>query len=291
VINFGERTEEECWRHWPDLMTIVEAKVKPERITKDPNKYPRMVKEWWKYWNARPELQAATASLEKVLVTSRVRAGLFTIMPARVIFSEQVVVFRFADFHALAVLQSRVHNLWMHFFSGTALELVRYAPTDCFDTFPLPGDWETHPRLEAAGNAYCGFRAALMVRNNEGLTKTYNRFDDPDESNPDVAQLRELHAEMDRAVLRAYSWDDLAERAEPQFLDETNEDDHKYQGRLFWQTDFRDEVLARLLTLNAERAAAEHENGPFAPRPRAKRAQRGLDQAKLLEIAVADEDD
>ncbi len=37
----------------------------------------------------------------------------------------------------------------------------------------------------------------------------------------------------DRAVLRVYGWDDLAERAEPVFLEETNEDDHTYQGRLF----------------------------------------------------------
>ena len=62
---------------------------------------------------------------------------------------------------------------------------------------------------------------------------------------------------MDRAVLEAYGWDDLAARAEPIFLDETNEDDHTYQGRLFWPSDFRDEVLARLLALNAERHAEE----------------------------------
>jgi hypothetical protein len=62
---------------------------------------------------------------------------------------------------------------------------------------------------------------------------------------------------MDRAVLGAYGWHDLAERADPIFLDETNEDDHTYQGRLFWPSDFRDEVLARLLALNAERHAEE----------------------------------
>ena len=62
---------------------------------------------------------------------------------------------------------------------------------------------------------------------------------------------------MDRAVLEAYGWHDLAARAEPRFLDETSEDDHTYQGRLFWPSDFRDEVLARLLALNAERHAEE----------------------------------
>jgi len=43
----------------------------------------------------------------------------------------------------------------------------------------------------------------------QGLTKTYNRFHDPDERSPDILKLRELHASMDRAVLDAYGWTDL----------------------------------------------------------------------------------
>jgi hypothetical protein len=130
-----------------------------------------------------------------------------------------------------------------------------------------------------------------MVGRCEGLTQTYNRFHDRRETAADIVRLRQLHAEMDQEVLRAYGWDDLAERAEPQFLDEMNEDDHKYQGRLFWPAEFRDEVLARLLALNAERAAAERENEPLAPRARAKRAAKGLAEAGLLESMAADEDD
>jgi hypothetical protein len=130
-----------------------------------------------------------------------------------------------------------------------------------------------------------------MIERNEGLTQTYDRFRDRRESAADIARLRELHAEMDRAILRAYGWSDLAERADPQFLDETNEDDHKYQGRLFWPAEFRDEVLARLLALNAERAAAERRNEPLAPRPRGKSARKRLAEAELLESAAADEDD
>jgi hypothetical protein len=80
---------------------------------------------------------------------------------------------------------------------------------------------------------------------------------DRNETAADIVRLRELHAEMDRAVFEAYGWHDLAERAAPIFLDESNEDDHPYQGRLFWRSDFRDEVLARLLALNAERHAEE----------------------------------
>jgi hypothetical protein len=130
-----------------------------------------------------------------------------------------------------------------------------------------------------------------MKSRNEGLTQTYNRFHDRRDKAADIIGLRELHAEMDRAVLCAYCWDDLAQRAEPQFLDETNEDDHKYQGRLFWPAEFRDEVLARLLALNAERAAAERENEPSTARVRAKRTPKGPAEIELLESAAADEND
>ena len=34
----------------------------------------------------------------------------------------------------------------------------------------------TDPALEAAGKAYYEYRAALMVNNNEGMTKIYHRF-------------------------------------------------------------------------------------------------------------------
>jgi hypothetical protein len=96
-----------------------------------------------------------------------------------------------------------------------------------------------------------------MIARNEGVDKTYNRFHDRIETSEDIQRLRELHAAKDRAVLEAYGWHDLAARAEPIFLDESNEDDHTYQGRLFWPSDFRDEVLARFLALNAERHAEE----------------------------------
>ena len=86
---------------------------------------------------------------------------------------------------------------------------MRYTPSDCFETFPFPPNFETDPALESTGRAYYDFRAALMIRNNEGLTKTYNRFHDPDERSPDILKLRELHAAMDRAVLDAYGWTDL----------------------------------------------------------------------------------
>ena len=41
-------------------------------MTKDGVKYPRMVDEWWKYWNARPGLRAAIDGLSHVLTITLV---------------------------------------------------------------------------------------------------------------------------------------------------------------------------------------------------------------------------
>jgi hypothetical protein len=134
---------------------------------------------------------------------------------------------------------------------------TRYTIASCFTTFPLPAISIYNSDLKQLGQAYHDHRAALMVARNEGMTKTYNRFHERSDTGEDIERLRELHGVMDRAVLEAYGWHDLAERARPIFLDETDENDHTFQGRLFWPSDFRDEVLSRLLALNAERHAEE----------------------------------
>jgi hypothetical protein len=103
-----------------------------------------------------------------------------------------------------------------------------------------------------------------MVRNNEGLTKTYNRFHDPEESSPDIIKLRELHAKMDAAVLAAYGWTDLPITCDfiLDYEDEADAEEStgrkkKKPWRFRWADEVRDEVLARLLKLNAERAEQE----------------------------------
>jgi len=114
--------------------------------------------------------------------------------------------------------------------------------------------------LELRGAEYYDFRAELMIRNDEGLTKSYNRFHDPDESDADILRFRELHAVMDRAVLDAYCWTDIQPTCEF-ILDYEDDHDEPPEGRrkrkpwrYRWPDEVRDEVLARLLELNAQRA-------------------------------------
>ena len=135
-----------------------------------------------------------------------------------------------------------------------------YTPSDCFETFPFPDGWETESGLEGVGNEYYEFRASLMVRNDEGLTKTYNRFHDPYENDPEIATLRELHAAMDRAVLDAYGWTDIPTDCEfllDYEIDEEEWGTRKKPYRYRWPDAVRDEVLARLLELNAQRSSEE----------------------------------
>jgi hypothetical protein len=244
---------------WPDLLAIAERLVKPQR---DKDKRDIRRRRWWRFGDRQPGLYESIAKLDQVLAVVLYSPHLLlTILPNQYVFSHKLAIFASDSMSLFCLLQSRVHEIWARTFSSTLEDRLAYAPSDCFETFPFESNFEHLRALAAAGQAYHEHRAALMVARNEGMTKSYNRFHNPDERSVDIVRLRELHAEMDRAVLCAYSWDDLAERAEPSFLDETNEDDHTYQGRLFWPSPFRDEVLARLLALNAERAAAEKAAG------------------------------
>ena len=263
---------------WPDLLAIVEAKVKPQR-NKDKREVRR--KYWWRFGETTPALFAAIAGLERVLTISRVSQWVaFTFLPSRMVYAERLVVFPFEREAMFAVLQSQAHESWARFYSYSLEERFAYGPADCFETFPFPPDFENDPALEAAGRAYYEFRAELMVRNDEGLTRTYNRFHDPNETAPDILKLRELHAAMDRAVLDAYGWTDIQPVCEF-LLDYEEEEDgetasrRKKPWRYRWPEEIHDEVLARLLALNTERAAAERRAASQSARRR-KGRKRGM---------------
>jgi hypothetical protein len=91
-----------------------------------------------------------------------------------------------------------------------------------------------------------------MLRRNLGLTKLYNLVNDPaiaDSADPDVARLRQIHVELDHAVMAAYGWDDVP-------LDHGF---HTYRQMQRWTVSptARVEILDRLLEENHRRAAAQ----------------------------------
>jgi hypothetical protein len=268
VIDFAEMSESEARSGWPDLMEIVERLVKPQR---DQDQRSARRERWWRFGDRQPGLYRAISGLPRVLVTGAAAARHHTIsiLPTGMVYSHKLIVFAMPSFAAFGSLHSTVHELWSGRFGGTrgVADDLTYNPTDVFATFAFPPNFEADAGLEAAGQAYHDHRANLMVRRNEGLTKTYNRFHDPADDSPDIIKLRALHDAMDGAVLTSYGWADLAARiasdpdAKPRHLTEETEDDHKYQGRYFWPAPIRDELLARLLALNAQRAEEERKAG------------------------------
>lgn len=257
VINFGELDEAEA-RQWPDLISITELKVKPERAMKaeDVATWP-----WWRFWRSRRDLYEAISNMDRVLVTNCGATPhlAFAFQPTNRVFAHSLAIFPFSTHAAFCAFQCRPHENWARFFGSSLEDRLRYTPSDCFETFPFPHGFEADPRLEEIGERYYKFRAELMVQNCEGLTKTYNRFHDPDERANAIHELRRLHDEMDRAVLAAYGWDDIEPTC--QFELEWEDDDEtsrrRKPWRYRWPEEIRDEVLARLLALNAERAREE----------------------------------
>ena len=308
VINFGERSEEECWREWPGLMVIVERKVKAERLlkSKEVASYP-----WWMHWRTRPELQMAMAGCKWVLGAGTQASAHFAfgaLRPNKTVFSSNLAILTLDSFAHLSLIQGRLHECWTRNFMTTLGDGLVYSPTDCFENFPFPvsllessaSDQDKacqREALQVIGERYEQFRAELMVANNEGLTSTYNRFHDPAETSSGLLELRRLHGEMDQAVLNAYRWSDvptpcgfgldyLDTEEDAQLPDALQEridsgelffwdagDALDFQGQLLaygaitgrrklpwryrWPDAVRDDVLARLLALNAERYAEE----------------------------------
>ena len=272
---------------FPRLLNIVESKVKPERMKlgNDSSAKPRKER-WWLWGRYTPGLfdTIRLRRLDRILVCCRHQPNwALTFMETGAVFAESIIAIAIDSHEAFAVLSSGCHEAWTRFLGSSMKDDLRYTPSDCFETFPFPmaalllptkdSDSTDESALEAIGREYNVYRATLMIRHNEGLTKTYNRFHDceHDSTEPDpekvacIQELRRLHAAMDDAVLRAYEWNDLADRATCEFLldyeDEETEEEtssrRKKPWRYRWPDEFRDEVLARLLILNAQRATEE----------------------------------
>jgi hypothetical protein len=247
VINFFDWSIDKAMKY-TECFRIVEEKVKPERLgkAKDVEAAP-----WWQFWRSRSDLYRNIKGFERVLVgVLHTKFWSIATYSSEMVFSHAVTVFAVQNLTYLSLLESFVHEAWAREYSGSLETRLRYTPSDCFETFPFPPKLAS---LEKPGRAYDNFRRHVMIARQEGLTSTYNRFHDPDEPLADIQKLRELHIEMDNAVVAAYGWDHLALG---------HGFHHTKQGTRFTISEpARREVLARLLKLNHERYAEEVAQG------------------------------
>ena len=237
--------------------------VKPDRISKKPtNGWNKKVRTyWWQLGQYRWALETATQELDCVVVLARTSRSLaFVRLKNEFTFSDALYVFASNKWGMLSVLQSRIHDVWARQFASSLRGDLRYTNTSVFSTFPFPPDWENCSGLDAVGRCYQDYRTELQLTRKEGVTSVLTHFHDPEERDPEILKLRELHADMDRAVLDAYGWTDIPTDCEfllDYEIDEETWGKKKKPYRYRWPEEVHDEVLARLLDLNQKRYQEE----------------------------------
>ncbi|MFC1600823.1 Eco57I restriction-modification methylase domain-containing protein [Candidatus Sumerlaeota bacterium] len=245
---------------YPDCLEIIERLVKPERtrLKEDGSyalRYPLYLK-WWIYGEKRPALYAAIADMERVLVRGRISpTPTFSFVASDQVIEASIVILTLSRLSEFSSIQSSIHYVWAEHYTPTfGKTTFVYAPSHCFDNFPFP-DLEpesspiTFSELESIGESYHEHRRRIMLERDDGLTTTHNRFQNLEETSDDIAKLRHLHVEMDKAVAAAYGWDDL----------DLGHGFHETKQGLRYTIceEARREILDRLLELNHQRYAEE----------------------------------
>jgi type II restriction/modification system DNA methylase subunit YeeA len=240
IIDFGKMTEQDAALYESPFEYLRKA-VKPTRLL---NRDRQRRENWWQLGRSGGNLKEASAKLSRIIVTSRVSKHRFFIWaPNDAVPDTRVVAIALDSDFALGILQSSAHELWFEMTSsrhGDGKDGGRptYNPTTCFDTFPFPYPPGTEPTeadspivraIADAARELVRLRDAWLNPPNASeadlkdrtLTKLYN-------ARP--AWLDNAHKALDEAVFAAYGW--------PSTLTDQ-------------------EILARLLALNHQRAAAQ----------------------------------
>ncbi|MFC5379323.1 Eco57I restriction-modification methylase domain-containing protein [Aquipuribacter nitratireducens] len=251
VIDFFDRDEAAAAR-----FSLPFARVRDEvRPVREKDNMKARREKWWQHGDKAPRMRAAIARLNEVLALTVVSK---TLMPMRVsakqLLSNSLCVFATDSYADQAVLSSSLHQLWaVKYGSGLRLD-PRYTPSDVFETFPRP---EETALLCSVGRTLDTERRELMLSRDIGATQLYNRVNDPAismTSDSDVGRMREVHVELDQAVMAAYGWDDVP-------LDHGF---HTYRQMERWTVSpaARVEILDRLLEENHRRAARQGDVAP-----------------------------
>jgi SAM-dependent methyltransferase len=232
-------------RHrWPATYQWVLERVKPER---DANRDTGFRTNWWLFGRPRPNLRTMAEGLPRYIATGETaKHRVFQFLDASLAPDHMLVAIALDDAYFLGVLSSNVHVVWA-LAAGGRLGVgndPRYNKSRCFETFPFPvATAAQQTRIRDLAEQIDAHRKRVLAAHDElTLTGLYNVLErlkagaavTAKEKNIHdkglVAVLRQLHEELDTAVLDAYGWTDQPDE----------------------QT-----LLARLVALNAERVAEE----------------------------------
>lgn len=130
----------------------------------------------------RKELNIELKKHDSVFVQARIsKTHAIGLCPSDNVFTDTVIVFAGSSFSFFALIQSSLHEIWAWQYSSTMKGDRRYAPRECFQTFPFSQNplAELESVLEKIGQTYHEYRRQLMLKTQFGLTKTYNQFHNP----------------------------------------------------------------------------------------------------------------
>jgi len=203
IIDMRERSEEEarsyrlCWEH-------VEIHVQPDRMKKDPIKYPKMVNKWWQHWNSSPDLYVRLRDLDHVIVIPKVsKFQMPAIVSAQQVLGIALIAFPVESFAFFALISSWMHRSWAQRGGTKMRNDFRYTIADCFDTFPF---LTPNKKLEDLGESLDGVQRSLAIQHNIGLTQIYNRVNDISCHETDIQELRLVHEKIDREVVKLFGF-------------------------------------------------------------------------------------
>lgn len=256
IIDLFGLTEVQARLDYPTLYQHVLTHVKPER---DQNNRDTYRINWWIFGEPRRDFRPALADLPRYIATVETsKHRFFTFLDQSILPDNMLVAIASDDAFHLGVLSSNIHVTWA-LAAGGRLGMgndPRYNKSKCFDPFPFP-DLEEGPlkqRIRDLGERLDAHRKR-QIELHPGLTLTgiYNVLEKLRANEPLTAKektlhdqglvtlLKQIHDELDEAVLEAYGWSDLAVETQDGKTQDTR----------------KEELLTRLVALNHARAAEE----------------------------------
>jgi hypothetical protein len=264
VIDLWPLSEDAARNLYPSLYQWVLMRVKPERSQ---NPVEERRRNWWLFTRPIPALRAAAKQLPRLIFAPRTAKHLsFQFVEPRTVPDTSVVAIASDSPYLLGVVSSRLHCVWALATGGTLEDRPRYQHRLTFNAFAFPAT--AAPAAERIGTAAERIDAHRKRVQSQypdlTLTALYNVLEKLRRNEPLTAKdkvihdhglvsvLRELHDDLDRAVFAAYGWSDLADALVGMPGATT-----PYPEKSPEQAAAEEELLSRLVTLNAERAAEE----------------------------------
>ena len=252
VIDLFGLAEGEVRKRYPAVYQWVLERVKPAR---DQNNRVGYRENWWIHGEPRRDLRPALAGLERYIATvETAKHRTFQFLSEAILPDNKLIAIALDDAFRLGVLSSQIHVTWALAAGSTLEDRPVYVKTTCFETYPFPDRGRQAARLAELAEEIDAHRKR-QIAEHPGLTLTgiYNVLEALRLGQPLTAKekaineqglvslLKSRHDELDVQVLAAYGWSDLAPAFAKGPLDEAT----------------RQALLARLVALNAERAAEE----------------------------------